>query len=791
MARMPFSNHELLGPSPLWQVALGVLAGSCLLHLLPRLTEAPWLAAVFIALALCRPLRRVALAAALMHVWTWWQASEALADRWPSDNDGQTVVVIGEVTGLPTANLHGQRFEVSVRWPADVPAKLLLSADAAVMSDIWPGQIWTMRVELTAPRGYGNPTSFDRPRWMLVRGFGASGRVLAATGDDSWNANVDAIRDRFGHRAVDGLPEGRSRALLQTLMVADRRGLQAGDQTLLRHAGLAHIAAISGLHISISAAVGSALGWLLTILISRVRMALAEKGQTTSPDPARWAVLCGLGMAFSYAMLAGMPLSAQRALIAFAVFSAYTLASRRVPVASGLAAALIAVLILDPLSPLDGGFWLSFAAVTVLYLGLRGRGALGWRSAVRAQLLLTVALPPLTWLLFGEAPVWTGLANLLAVPWASLVLVPLALAAMGFAFLGPANPFLWLAFAAAEWLWWLADWVTGFSDPVSRQLRLGVVFMPALVLMMWLIWPTSRLVRASILVGLSFLLPQPVDRRPGHFQVTVFDTGQGLAALIETGDGAVLYDTAPRYRSGFDVAAVELVPYLNATDVALDRVVISHWDMDHAGGLNAVLQAYPQALVQAPDDRGHVRCEQGQHWVMGHVTFRVLHPSRYLPYQGNDSSCVLHVSSDYGSILLPGDITAVVEQGLAKRAAIDADVLILSHHGSKHSNTNAFLQAVGPTLAIATAGYRNRFAMPTREVLARAEQHRVDVLQTAIHGAISLSFNQDGLSVSCTRTSRHRYWDFELPQEKIAALTNHSCKVGAKTSIIPSWLAFP
>ena len=120
----------------------------------------------------------------------------------------------------------------------------------------------------------------------------------------------------------------------------------------------------------------------------------------------------------------------------------------------------------------------AFAAVGILYLGLRGRDQLGWKAAFRAQALLLIALPPLSWLMFGEAPVFASIINVVAVPWASVVLVPCALAAIAFGFMGGLNPFLWLAYAAAEVLWWLADLAAGGIAPVSRQAEIYILLLP-------------------------------------------------------------------------------------------------------------------------------------------------------------------------------------------------------------------------------------------------------------------------------------------------------------------------
>ena len=262
--------------------------------------------------------------------------------------------------------------------------------------------------------------------------------------------------------------------------------------------------------------------------------------------------------------------------------------------------------------------------------------------------------------------------------------------------------------------------------------------------------------------------------------------------LLRTATHSLLYDTGPRYSAETDAGQRVLVPLLRAWGERLDRIVISHQDSDHSGGAPAVMAMQPQAdvLTSIPSEHplqqlgAMQRCERGQSWTWDGVQFEVLHPSaadytRNL--KPNALSCVLRVTasrlqasstSDMAldstharqykdravSALLAGDIEAAQEQNLLESGqALQADWLLVPHHGSATSSTQAFLDAVQPSVAIVQAGYRNRFGHPRPDVLRRYSDLGVLVVQTPRCGASTWHSEQPNL-VQCERNQRQRYW---------------------------------
>jgi competence protein ComEC len=454
-----------------------------------------------------------------------------------------------------------------------------------------------------------------------------------------------------------------------------------------------------------------------------------------------------------YSALAGFGLPTVRTLLMIAVVALARCSRRGSSGAQSLALAMIAILLFDPLAVLAAGFWLSFVGVAFLMLCLqaRGRGLGAFVHELSAgQLVMTVALLPLTLWFFGQASLVGALSNLIAVPLVSFVIVPCALFGMLLLGLCPplATPVLWLAAQLAHAQWWLLERMASWPGahwylPTVQPYALLLALLGAL----WLFLPRGVPLRwLGLLLFFPLLWPPrqlPVD---GAFQVWVLDVGQGLSVLLRTREHALVYDTGARYPSGFDLGEATVLPSIHALGITrLDMLMISHGDNDHAGGAEAVAAAFPEAPRYAGEPARMPlpmrQCVAGQSWQWNGVRFRVLSPARGEGDRDNDSSCVLLVEGRGGRLLLTGDISSRVEpQVVAALSAGPAPVLLVPHHGSKTSSSTAFISAVQAPLALVSAGWHNRFGHPKPEVLARYAEAHVPVFNTAEQGAIPLDF---------------------------------------------------
>jgi len=275
---------------------------------------------------------------------------------------------------------------------------------------------------------------------------------------------------------------------------------------------------------------------------------------------------------------------------------------------------------------------------------------------------------------------------------------------------------------------------------------------------LWLLAPRGWHHRWLGLLGwLPLMLAQPSAPAAG-FWVTAFDIGQGNALLIETPSFRLLYDTGPAYSAAADGGSRVILPYLRARGIdRLDALVISHSDIDHAGGARRLMQAMDIGWVASSLPAGHalrtprhVDCVAGQRWLRDGVQFEFLHPtvSDGEASKPNARSCTLKISAGEHAALLTGDIEAPQERALLARAGeqLRADVLLAPHHGSGTSSTPEFLDAVAPSIALFQVGYRNRYRHPKASVVERYQQRGIKVLRSDRSGAVALQFGDAGIS---------------------------------------------
>jgi competence protein ComEC len=552
--------------------------------------------------------------------------------------------------------------------------------------------------------------------------------------------------------------------VLSALAIGDQQAIGAQQWTVFTRTGVNHLMSISGLHITMIAALAFALVARMWPLTGALALRIPAQ---------RAAALAGLGAGLGYALLAGFGVPAQRTVIMLAVVALALAAGRPSRGADVLAVALVAVLLLDPWAILAPGFWLSFGAVALILYVSAGRmersGVI--RNWVRVQWALTVGLVPPLLGLFQQVSLVSPLANAVAVPLVSLAVVPLTL-------IGTVLP-LDVALTMAAWL---MDGCHAFLAAISelpaavwqQQAPPAWAVVAASLGVLWLLAPRgfpARWVGAFALLPLVLL---PAARpAPGEYWVDVLDVGQGLAVVIRTHQHALLFDAGPAFSRDVDSGSRIVVPHLRAAGVRqLDGLVVSHDDTDHTGGMQAVLAALPVGWVRSPlaaDDarlsgaQRAVRCERGTAWEWDSVRFALLHPSpesyNRADIKDNDRSCVLRVDAPAGSLLVAADIERDAEASLLEQgaSALRADVLIVPHHGSRTSSTDAFLRAVAPSLAVFTVGYRNRFGHPAEDVLERYVQQGSRILRSDAHGAVLLRF-ETGVAVQAWRQVRPRYW---------------------------------
>jgi competence protein ComEC len=700
--------------------------------------------------------------------WAFIIADQRLQWQLPLALEQQDISVMGCIVSLPERQAGGQRFVMQTRHidRQAVVTRILLTWYGREAPCLRIGDEWQFTVRLKRPHGFANPGGFDRETWLFQQGIRATGYVRAqqpyrVVSHPAWQYPVGRLRQWLAQQIERVLTGKPLVGFIQALVLGKRDNIDASQWRVLSLTGTSHLMAISGLHISLIAGLGFALahwGWRRyatgCLWIPAVRLAA-------------WV---GLIMATVYAALAGFAIPTQRALVMVAVLMLVHGGARQTSSTQGLA--LWAVLLYDPLASLAVGFYLSFAAVGLIFYAMMGQAAhrLTWWHTLRLQWWVSIGLLPLTLYFFQQTPWLSFFANIWAIPWVSIVVVPLSLSGSVLVAWPIGEWLLILAHVSVSLLWWgierlahdsLSHWVApppGLWGSIVMLIGLLLLGLPKGMPLRWVGW-----------FWLAPVLAWPINLLPtGVARLTVLDVGQGLAALVQTRHHTLLFDTGPKWGEDSDAGQSVIAPFLQQQGVRqLDRVIMSHGHYDHVGGLHSLL---PQVAVKdiwssEPEQFAQLHmthCVAGQHWQWDGVTFSMLYPDRVDYPRGNDNSCVLRISSRDQAILLTGDIERRAEQRLFEIAGDDlaAQVMVAPHHGSKTSSTAEFVIAVQPRYVLLPLGYLNRFGFPHVNVVARYQKVGAKWFATGYHGALTVTIGAtDDVSPPTQYRLQHaRYW---------------------------------
>ena len=754
---------------------------------------------------------------------TGWRAGAFQATALNPALEGRDIAVTGTVLAMPQFNEDALRFRLGVDSArldgraVTLPPQIMLgwysgfigretksssveSSDASELAlelqrkpqPLRAGERWQMTVRLKAPHGNSNPHGFDYELWLWEQGIQATGYVRASPHDapplrlsaSPWRHAVEGARQSVREAIYARVDDRQLAGVLAALVVGDQNAIERADWDVFRATGVAHLMSISGLHITMFAWVASLLIGTLWRRSARLtpRLCLALPASSAG-------ALGGLLLAALYALFSGWGVPAQRTILMLATVVLLRQSGRQWPWQQAWLLAMAVVAMLDPWALMQAGFWLSFVAVGVLFATDSGAAGAGLASAegqfdsgflpwwlarplagllrlAREQWVVTLALTPLSLLLFNQVSLVGLVANAVAIPWVTLLVTPLAMLGVLYAPLWGAAA--WAVGLLTGLLQVLASWPLASVDVAAAPLWCAVAgVLGGGLLALRLPWHWR-------LLGIPLLLPvllwQPARVASGQFELLAADIGQGNAVLVRTATHALLYDTGPRFSRESDAGNRVLVPLLRALGERIDILMLSHRDSDHSGGAPAVLAMQPQARLLSSIEDGHelqalrasTRCVAGQRWAWDGVDFEVLHPAAAdyaLAKKSNAMSCVLRISNGAQTALLAGDIEAPQELGLASSSPerLKADFLLVPHHGSKTSSSAVFLDAVQPRLALAQAGYRNRFGHPVAVVAARYDERGIRLVRSPQCGAATWQ-SLDPAEIRCQRQAGQRYW---------------------------------
>ncbi|WP_455365258.1 DNA internalization-related competence protein ComEC/Rec2 [Kaarinaea lacus] len=775
--------------------SFGFLLGVLICHQLAELPPKPWvwLLVMIIPLAIAFKSLRPFFFIIIGFLYSVLIAHDKIAGQIFPDLEGRDLLVSGIVAELPNKNSERTRFLLKLTDLSELnkavtkpelspsvhplPRYIQLNWYRTAPA-IEVGQQWQLVVRLKRPHGFMNPGGFDYEAWLYQQDIHATGYVRDNTEtrplikflglDTDVRSRLYQLREQLSQSITNELSESRMAGLIAALVVGDRRMIEREQWQVLTATGTNHLMAISGLHIGLVAG-------LAFFLMSRVWRRIPHAALYIATPKA--AALAAIVAGFCYAALAGFALPTQRALIMVTVVMLAIWLQRPIVPGQVLSIALMAVLLYDPSAVISGSFWLSFGAVAIIFYTMTGRlSTTGWWwKWGRVQWVIAVGLAPILLFWFQQVPLVSPLANLIAVPLVSFITVPLSLLSGTLIMVWSefASWPLMLAALSLDLVWPLLD---GLSQ-LEQLLWLGPqppiwTLIPAAIGLLWVLAPRgipARWLGVFWMTPMVFFSVPPIEY--GMVRFTLLDVGHGLAAVIQTANHVLLYDSGPRYSNQFNAGSAVVAPFLRQQGITeVDRMILSHNDIDHTGGYDAInRQVSIQSIVQSrniPRVRPDAEfCTAGDHWQWDGVDFQVLHPTLYYDDErDNNMSCVVQITTQTDKLLVTGDIERQVETQLVKYFSsnddnLRADVLVVPHHGSRSSSSKHFVQAVTPKYALFSVGYRNRYGLPKDDVVERYRRVGSTALHTHMSGAMTFTLGTGQLTPPMLyRAERQRYW---------------------------------
>lgn len=704
--------------------------------------------------------------------WVVFDANQYInnIDNIPINSTNVTIDV--SISTLFNENIPSEYFEVKVlnlhSANVDFVAPLQLMVFWKDAPRLKQGQIWRLPVRLSRIVGRVNQAGFDREQYALSRSI--HGRAVVTGGKllPTRLSSSISLRQQWLDNVTPLLKNTRYQSYLTALTFGLRDGLEAQDWIDLRDSGLAHLLAISGLHIGLAMLIGWWFGYLL-------RLCLPQTGYWL------WLpLLCGLLFAFGYAWLAGFSLPTIRALLMCLIVGVLRITAINWRPWQILLATLSLCLLWDPFVSYSAGFWLSFGAVIIfLMMVIIGNSPaladLPWqqrwyqhlKQLCKVQGYLLLLMLPMQWWWFGGVSLAAPLTNLIAVPWLSVITVPLVL-------IGVITVW-WPGLSAL--FWGLADvslmpvlHIAAWSNGAWMMLPVSITPLLVIITVITVVWPLLPLVyfrwlyMSIIFIVLSWWWKQHHNNHSSSmWTITVLDVGHGLAVLIEKQQRVFIYDTGNAWDEK-SIAQSVIEPILAYKGIsAVDGLVLSHSDNDHAGGSDYLIQRYQPLKKYSSDQRdGFSTCVMGQKWQWQGLEFTVKWPPTTAIRATNSDSCVIHVQALGGKgprVLLTGDIDAKSELVMLMQAQTEqADIIVVPHHGSSTSSTQTLLDNIKPSVAIVSIGYFNPWGLPSAAVKLRYQANNIDWISTQDSGQVTITIHQNNYQIKQQRYHYSQGW---------------------------------
>jgi competence protein ComEC len=724
-------------------------------------------------------------------LWTWGWSSYYLNQQLPAELIKQNVEVVGQVASIPQRSAQHVSFnfrvqEVTFNQQSYSAPKFIrlswykngYSKIPVTIPDLKVGQTWRFVVRMKPPYSFSSPGALDFSQHLFAKRIGATGYVYTQYPTELLSTEVgiqdyiNHIRERVWRDLLDVFQGGAQTGMVSAFVLGETSNITPEEWRILQMTGTTHLIAVSGLNIGLIAV----MVLMMVHFVWRHIPALTERY-----PPKIVGSFVGLVAGFIYTALAGFAIPTQRALIALAVVMLGIIQLRSSAHIYVFATAVTLILLYDPLATLSMSFWLSYLAVAAIFYLMAGRTFRTNDLTTKCyqwmyfQFAISLLLAPLTLWFFQQAPLISPLANAVATPWVSFVVVPLSLLGSLFLYIWKSLgiEILRLATYAMQGVWhvlvWMSEWpYANWEYSINKTW----IFISVIIGVLLLLLPRGISGRWYGLIGLFPLCltanPQP---EYGEVWLDVLDVGQGLSTVVRTQNHILIYDTGDDFSERLNAGSAIVLPFLRKQGAnKIDALILSHDNKDHTGGTPAILERVPVDTIYVGEKLKFIKsktlpCEAGQQWEWDGVLFMMLHPEPEdkleHKWDDNDASCVIRISAGLHSVLLTGDIESAAEKSLLKKrpGQLTSNIIIAPHHGSRSSSTVKFIQQVNPQYVIFPAGYLNRFNFPNEKIVARYEQQGVTQFTTATLGTIHVEFNANSMSIPTGyRQEYQRYW---------------------------------
>ncbi|SFC96366.1 competence protein ComEC [Pseudoalteromonas denitrificans DSM 6059] len=538
----------------------------------------------------------------------------------------------------------------------------------------------------------------------------------------------------------------------KTLLLGDKSDIPDNIRAQFKFAGISHLLAISGLHIGMIFGIGF---YLLKLSIYLLPIHIKQEINLNI-----YSSIFGLLIAAIYTGISGCAISAIRALIMLCTFIFLYIKGKQYLSITALQYALLISLILNPFQLLNPGIYFSYTAVIIIIYAYKkinlpiSNFVFKFLWLVLMQCILTLGLLPLVWFFFDGISFIGIVINLIAIPLMAIYILPTILLILFVSLF--LDPTILLVFFDQS-LSYIFNFISQLNVSFFWILLGNLSWQSLILIYLSLLFLITQLRGFVYLPIIIIFLNKLTDIEP-VWMIDILDVGHGLSILISQNRQSYIYDLGAKYLSGTSIANKHIKPFIEGENLRIIHTMISHKDADHAGGLEDWIKlGYKNTLLIDLDDKLQVKkC------TLGEMQFGSLSVNNIWPYNdsgvSNNNSCVVKISDDHFSVLIPGDIHKDVEHKLIKLGInLKSTILISPHHGSKTSSSSEFIEAVSPDWVIHSSAFYGRWLMPHPEVISRYEHKKVQQLTTGISGHIRIKVFKDQYTIETAR-KRHSYW---------------------------------